>query len=440
MTQKQEPVKISALELENVKRVRAVALTPSAEGLTIIGGRNNQGKTSVLDGIAYALGGGKRRPSELQNHDGLKPARMEIRLSNGLVVLRDGKNADLKVTDPSGQRAGQKLLDSFVGEFSLDLPKFMALDSKKKGEVLLGLVPERERLEALDRDERKCYDERLIAGREAERKRHYAEKLEEFPDAPDAPLSAADISRQLTDALAENAKHKSMRDAIDRLRLAFDQAQMDYERAQERAAEAQRLLTEAARRMEEAKEAVAQGTKPIPPDIDLTALNFQLEEVEATNAKVRSNQAKALAIDEAKQAEEEYKSYSNRIEAIREERRSLLASIKFPLDGLSIDNGELTFNGQRWDCMSSSEQMRVATSICQALKPECGFVLLDKLEQFDPEELESFGKWLEEHGLQAIGTRVSRTGECSVIIEDGMVVGESNPTEPQIESVVIGGF
>ena len=47
-------VKINKLELENVKRVRAVTLEPTANGLTVIGGRNGQGKTSVLDAIAWA--------------------------------------------------------------------------------------------------------------------------------------------------------------------------------------------------------------------------------------------------------------------------------------------------------------------------------------------------------------------------------------------------
>lgn len=39
-----EPVKINELLIENVKRVKAVQFEPSADGLTIIGGRNGQGK------------------------------------------------------------------------------------------------------------------------------------------------------------------------------------------------------------------------------------------------------------------------------------------------------------------------------------------------------------------------------------------------------------
>ena len=59
-----ESIKINKLEIENVKRIKAVKIEPTANGLTIVGGKNNQGKTSVLDSIAWALGGEKYRPSQ----------------------------------------------------------------------------------------------------------------------------------------------------------------------------------------------------------------------------------------------------------------------------------------------------------------------------------------------------------------------------------------
>ena len=80
--------------------------------------------------------------------------------------------------------------------------------------------------------------------------------------------------------------------------------------------------------------------------------------------------------------------------------------------------------------MSGSEQLTVATAIVRRLNPECGFVLLDKLEQMDVQTLHDFGQWLEAQGLQAIATRVSLGGECSVIIEDGYIAG-SKPAEPE---------
>ena len=57
-------VKINSLEFENVKRIKAVQLEPVKNGLTVIGGKNRQGKTSVLDSIAWTLGGDKYRPSD----------------------------------------------------------------------------------------------------------------------------------------------------------------------------------------------------------------------------------------------------------------------------------------------------------------------------------------------------------------------------------------
>ena len=71
-------VKINSLELENVKRIKAVKLVPSANGLTILGGKNGQGKTSVLDAIAWALGGERYKPSEPQRQGSVTPPILHI--------------------------------------------------------------------------------------------------------------------------------------------------------------------------------------------------------------------------------------------------------------------------------------------------------------------------------------------------------------------------
>jgi len=126
-------IKINKLEIENVKRVKAVKIQPSESGLTIIGGDNSQGKTSVLDAIAWALGGNKYKPSEPQRKDSVIPPSLHIVMSNGLVVERKGKNSDLKVIDPAGRKGGQQLLDSFVEQLALDLPKFIASTVQRWG-------------------------------------------------------------------------------------------------------------------------------------------------------------------------------------------------------------------------------------------------------------------------------------------------------------------
>lgn len=96
-------VKITSFEAENVKRIKAVSFSPTGNGMTIIGGGNRQGKTSVLDCIAWTLGGAKFAPSNPQNMDSVSSLKTKITLSNGLTVERTGKNSALKVTDPSGK-------------------------------------------------------------------------------------------------------------------------------------------------------------------------------------------------------------------------------------------------------------------------------------------------------------------------------------------------
>ena len=49
-------MRIISLQAENIKRLKAVEITPEGD-IVVIAGRNGQGKTSVLDSIWYALGG-----------------------------------------------------------------------------------------------------------------------------------------------------------------------------------------------------------------------------------------------------------------------------------------------------------------------------------------------------------------------------------------------
>ena len=148
-----DKIKINSLELENVKRIKAVQLEPSEKGLTIIGGDNAQGKTSVLDAITWALGGNKYKPSKPTREGSSIPAALKITLSNGIVVERKGKAGALKVTDPSGLKGTQGLLDSFISEFALDLPKFMQMNDKDKSATLLKVIGVGEQLNELEQKE-----------------------------------------------------------------------------------------------------------------------------------------------------------------------------------------------------------------------------------------------------------------------------------------------
>ena len=406
-------VKINSLEIENVKRVKAVSLTPSENGLTVIGGKNGQGKTSVLDAIAWALGGDRFRPSSPAREGSVIPPHLKITLSNGIVVERKGKNSDLKVTDPSGKKNGQALLNSFITQFALDIPTFMQATDKEKARTLLQIIGVGEQLLALDTEEDKLYNERHYIGQIAEQKKHFADEMQEYDGVPEEPVSASELIRQQQEILARNGENQRKRAAKDRFARELEDAEAAFEAAQAKLAQARQNYEIANK---DAEDLIDESTEELEANI---------REIDALNVKIRANLDKENAKEEAAAYSEKYKELSTRIEKIRADRTDLLNGAEMPLEGLSVDHGELVYNGAKWDCMSASEQMRVATAIVRKLNPECGFVLLDKLEQMDVDSLREFGAWLENEGLQAIATRVSTGGECSVVIQDGYILNDS---------------
>lgn len=422
-------VKINKLEIENVKRVKAVTIEPTSNGLTILGGNNNQGKTSVLDAIAWALGGNKYKPSKPARDGSMNPPTLRLELSNGLIVERKGKNSDLKVTDPSGQKAGQQLLDSFVEELALNLPKFIESSAKDKANTLLQIIGVGEKLWELDRKEEQLYNERRTIGQIADQKKKYAAEQPQYPEAPNELVSIADLIHEQQEILArngENAKKRQNRENIvNSLHLSEARLKQLKEQLAQEEATHESLMSDYIAANKSIEDLVDESTDEIESSI---------ANIEEINRKVRANLDKEKAEEDAKQYSSQYNNLSKQIQDVRDERTSLLDSADLPLPGLSVEDGELVFEGQKWDNMSGSQQLRVSTAIVRKLKPECGFVLLDKLEQMDIPTLTEFGKWLESEGLQAIATRVSNGEECQIIIEDGYVVSDTvtpfQDTEP----------
>lgn len=421
-------MKINKLEIENVKRVKAVKIEPTANGLTIIGGKNNQGKTSVLDAIAWALGGDRYRPSQAQREGSVIPPNLHIVMNNGLIVERRGKNSDLKVTDPNGKKAGQQLLNEFVEQLALDLPKFMEATSREKAQTLLQIIGVGPRLADLERQEKELYNERIYIGRTADQKEKYAKEQPYYPDVPSVPVSASELIRQQQEILAQNGENQRKRERRHQL-------EQEYQSVTE---QIQALLAKQGQLEADLK--IARETSEGLTDRSTAELEENISNIEEINRKVRANLDKDKAEEDAKGYREQYKRLTAQIEEIRSQKTDLLKEADLPLPGLGVEDGELVYHGQKWDNMSGSEQLKVSTAIVRRLNPECGFVLLDKLEQMDLDTLHEFGQWLEQEGLQAIATRVSTGGECSLIIEDGYVAGQEHPAAEEKKEWKAGVF
>lgn len=419
-------VKITSFEVENVKRVRAIALDCSGKALTVIGGENGQGKTSTLDGIMWTLGGDRFRPST-PLREGAEKLATRIELDNGITVERTGVNGTLKVTSADGKKAGQQLLNEFVSTFALDLPKFMNSTAGEKATMLLDTFPGLgAELNKLNLEAKRIYDERHAQGVICERKKKYAQELPYHQDAPNELLTGSEMTQRLQDQLRQNSDNDRLRREVQSVRVAHGAAAARVKELQRQLAKANEELGEL-----DVKLANAERAATNLQDQDTSAIQRELEQMDAINARIRQNLDKGRAEAEAADLAETYAAMTKALEDVRAQRIKLLAGVTMPLPELEVDEeGQLLYRARRWDGMSGAEQLRVAVAICAAIKPACGFVLLDGLERMDVKQLREFAAWLAERDLQAIGTRVGSGSECSIVIEDGAAVGAEPPAEP----------
>ncbi|MEG1193586.1 MAG: chromosome segregation protein SMC, partial [Clostridia bacterium] len=303
--------------------------------------------------------------------------------------------------------SGQQLLNGFVEQLALDLPRFMRASSGEKAATLLKIIGVGGQLQQLETDEKRAYNERLVIGRIAEQKGAFAKECPHFPDAPSDIVSASDLIRAQQDILTRNGENQRKRERLAQLEAESVRVNGELSELMQRAAALKADLE------------LARKSALDLHDESTEALKRNIEDVEEINRKVRANLDRDKAADDARLYTEQYNALSIAIDDIRAQKSKLLLGAPLPLPGLTVDDGSLFYNGYAWDNLSGADQLRVATAIVRKLNPQCGFVLLDKLEQMDIDTLREFGAWLEGEGLQAIATRVSTGSECAIVIEDG---------------------
>ena len=326
-----------------------------------------------------------------------------IELSNGLIVECKGKNSDLKVTDPNGNKSGQQLLNEFISQLALDLPKFINSTNKEKADILLRIIGVGDVLAQYDYEENKLYNERHAIGQLADRKAKFAAELPSYPRKETELISITELISRQQAILAKNGENQRLREKRDNIRREKERIEAEIQALNEKY---QLICGEYETAFKSAENLQDEATEQIECDI---------AEIEKINLEIRANLNKFKAEEEATECRSQYDALTAKIDEIRTTKRALLDNADLPLDGLGVENGELTYKGYKWDNMSGSEQLKVAAAIVRRLNPDCGFVLLDKLEQMDVDTLNEFGEWLESEGLQAIATRVSLGDECSVI-------------------------
>jgi len=396
-------MKIVRLTAENVKRLKAVEITPDGT-VQVITGRNAQGKTSVLDAIWLALGGGAASKGTVRPiRDGEDKASVRLDLGD-LVVTRTwtGDKTALTVTAADGAKytSPQGVLDALVGRLSFDPLEFTRLSARDQVTALLDLVNLDVDLDVLSRQRQTAYDNRTEIGRQGKA----LGEIDKPVPAPAEEVSASDLITQIRDAQSLVASQAAESDALDHAEEQVGALRLDLAK------------WETAVGLHKAK---VDGHRPVP---DIAALEADLLTVEETNRAVRRNAEIAKASARKADLLAQYATLTDKITTLDKTKADALATATFPIDGLGFDDDGVTYQGLPFAQASSAEQIRVSLAIAIALNPKLRVIRILDGSLLDADNMALIEAMAAASDYQVWMERVGDSDENAVIIEDGQAV------------------
>lgn len=399
-------MKIISLKAENVKKLKAVEITPK-DNTVVITGKNGQGKSSVLDSILYALGGKdalKDTPKPVR--DGQDFASVELDLGEYKVVRTwNAEGATrLEVYSKEGAKFGspQTLLDEIVGRIAFDPLAFAQMKPEEQRTVLLDVLGITEKVSELQGLYRAKYDERTIVGRELKTAEGYFNAITVPQDAPTAPVDTVEVSNSLRAAEAANNELGLLEDALADAEADIKDLKTQLKEAEESAAKARAAL--------KGKKKI--DTQPLQEKLaNTTQINLAFEQVK--NKKAADERVKAHKDSQNKLTEEMAK--------IVEQKDQLITSAKLPIDGLNIDTDGVTYQKIPFTQLSSAEQLKVSLSIAMAMNPKLRVMRIMDGSLLDSDNMAVIRKLADKEDYQIWIERVEDDGKVGIVIENGQI-------------------
>ena len=410
-------MKIINLHVENVKRLKAVDVTPGSSPVVVVGGANGAGKSSLLDSIMYALAGNASLP-EKPVRRGQEKAEITLDLGELLVskcITAEG-SVTLKVKTKAGvpQKTPQAILDQLCGNLTFDPTEFARMEPRKQLDLLKSLVG----LDFADLDDQKAAltEERLLIGRGVKQLEGQVAGMPYDDRAPRAPSDVALIAQALEDARKTNAQ-------IDFHKGKYGAAKIGADNTKARIAEAEAQIVrlrdiqkqhedEMARQID-----LAEGIEPA----DEKALREAMVGAQAVNATIAANKAKDDAVVRLKNQRKVYDNITAHIQKVEEEKAAKLAAVKFPVPTLTFDETGVLVAGVPFQQASAAEQLRVSLAMGMALNPKLRVMIVRDGSLLDETSMALIAEMAKANEYQCWIERVGEGDESAIIIEDGHV-------------------
>jgi hypothetical protein len=403
-------MKIVRFTAENVKRLKAVEISPEG-AVQVISGRNAQGKSSVLDAIWLALGGGPAaRATSRPVRDGEETAMVSLDLGD-FVVTRTwkGDRTTLTVHGSDGARhsSPQAILDGLVGRLSFDPLEFTRRSSAEQRDALLSIVDLPFDPAALDADRARAYDLRTEIGRQ--------QKAIGKVKKPESTLPLAEHSA--TDLFAEiqAARIVKQTELDQRSGIAAMTAEIEAKTA--RIAELTAEVSERTQSLEAATVALT-----VAPEGHIERLEVRMEGLEVANEAIRDSNRNLASFTNSEALHEEYEALTAEIAGLDSTKAKGLAAAAFPVDGLGFDESGVTYQGIPFSQASSAEQIQVSLAMAMSLNPTLRVIRIMDGSLLDADSLAAIAATADAADYQVWIERVGDGDAGAVVIEDGEIV------------------
>lgn len=402
------PMTITALDSTNVKRLKAVSIDAAGKSAVIVGGRNEQGKSSVLDSIIYCLGGKPDIPEPIRQ--GEDNAEISIETDRLIIVRRftpSGTSLTVSRKFDDGTVAKlskpQAVLDELLGDLSFDPLGFIRKSAKEQAQTLRDIsgVDTRE----LDQRRATVYATRTDDNRKLrELDAQLANMLSVSADTPDDEISLSDLIAEISSLEDEHAKLATCRQQITALEAEREEIRQREIRITESLASFNGMVSE------------------IGEPADVQQLRDKLANAESTNRAVRAKQARTQLGCSRDAAALVVQAKTDQLDAVDHDKATMLANATMPVDGLAVDGDVITYNKVPMEQCSSAQQLYVAVAMGIAANPTLRVILIHDGSLLDSAHLQMITEMATQAGAQVWIERVSDDGDgCTVIIEDGEV-------------------
>src|SRR3990167_3428115 len=422
-------MKILKLTAENVKKLRAVEITPTGE-LVEITGKNGAGKTSVLDAIWWALAGTKHIQA-VPIRTGVTKARTRVDLGELIVELPCtpvGSTLTVEKADGARYTSPQGILDALLGALTFDPLAFVSQEPREQFETLRRLVTLEVDVDQLDALNRGDFDRRADLNREIKTLRAQADGIVVPPGVPQEPIDTAALMDRIADAAKVNADIETRRGrreqadqerhdlgrraAAHRARAVSLRAEADAVDAQ--AADLERLAADLTRKLATAE--------PLPAPVDVDGIRAELTIAQATNRHVEARTRREQLLADVARRETQAGELTETMAARSRAKADAIATAAMPVPGLGFGDGSVTFDGVPFDQAETSAQIRVGVAIAMAANPKLRVIRIKEGSFLDQDNLALIAEMARAHDYQVWLETCHPSGGAAVGIEDGPVV------------------